>query len=165
MQPRSKLWTTRRETLALAAAGQPGQKSFEVLDNLQAGLGLAHLAGYTVIHTEVRILLISSSSETSILPNDFHFGITRQPGSIDDGDFPALELYEGDYYFYTSLVLQLPGAVDTLLKPAEHAIIRHQSGASRRISDVGQAFFFVAQQRVAEAVDAHVVVSSLVLMP
>jgi len=163
--PRGRLWTNRDSTFNMSAAGQAGQLQDQTLANLQVGLGITHLAGYTIVDTHVQMHFSSDDSDVSTGVVRFHFGIGVFHTGMDAGDFPPLELYEGDWLWYGTVTLRMPGAANTPLVPAEHAIQMRRSRAQRRLTDVGQAAFLVYQQSSALGVDIFVSTQHLVLMP
>ena len=152
-------------SILLITAGIPGQLKIDLSTNLETGLGLAHLPGYTCIDTHVSVLIRSSSdeSQTSLVQAAFAIGV--KPTGMDNGDYPNLELYEGDWLWYQAYQFLLPGAVSTPVLPDAAAFQRSHSGASRRITDIGQEMVLVGQQGTSQNVDYFFQVQQLWLMP
>jgi len=165
MQERAKVWTSSTFTLQLAAAAQPGQISAQPLANLRAALDLSHLVGYTIIDSRIRGIVHSDDAETGTGIDVITFGIGIFTGSIDNGDFPRVDLYEGDWLLWGTNTFFLPGAANKPVLPDQMSVIDVRSRAQRRINDVGDTLFLVAQQSAAEGIDLSVQVTHLVLMP
>ncbi len=163
--PRAKIWTSSRLLVALSASGSAGQVSAQTLANLRTALDISHLVGYTVIDTRIRALIHSDDGETGGGFLELTYGIGIFAAGIDDGDFPDLSLYEGDWLLWGAVQVQLPSAASTIVLPPHAALEIARSQSARRISDVGQSMFMVWQQSVAEGVDIQATVSHLVLMP
>jgi len=162
---RRRVWTNTDDTKILTVAGAPGQKAIDLSSNLLTGLGLAHLAGYTVAHTHVEILAQSDVDETGVSRVHMHWGIGIFAGGIDDGDFPLLDLYEGDWLAYGSFLFKLAGAGITLVLPTEQSVRRYESRAMRKIDRIGEVPFLVLQQDSTQGVAYQVSCSQLWLMP
>ncbi len=162
---RRRVWSNTNATLAVTVADQPGQRFTVLGTNLLTGLGLAHLAGYTVKDTHVQIMASTGGDETDVTLVTAQWGIGIFTGSIDAGDFPQLDLYEGDWLAYGSFVFKLPGTISTLVTPTELAVRQWHSAAMRKIDRVGEAIFFVIQHNLAVNVNYTLAVSQLWLMP
>ena len=163
--PRARIWTNEKFTLALSAAGVPGQQRQQTITNLLTGIGLAHPVGYTVIGTWVSGLIHSDDGETGTGFLQLFWGIGVFTTGVDVGDYPNLELYDGDWFVWGNRQITLPGAINTVVLPEPMSIISAHSRGQRRILDVGQSIYFVVQEDVAEGVDLEMSVTHLMLMP
>ena len=160
---RAKLWTSSNSVRQLASAGVPA--SFQTLQALRTALDLSHLAGFTVIDTRVSLNVHNDGAETGADDLVLAFGCGIFAGSIDSDDFPDLNLYEGDWFYWDKILCKGGGAVNVSVVPPDSAFYRGRSKASRRISDVGQTVFFAVECDTAFGVDVEVAVTHLVLMP
>ncbi len=160
--PRAKVWTNSQFTFNLATTAPV---AVQTLSNLRSALDISHLVGYTIVDTHVNLHITTDESETGTGILFFSMGIGVFAGSIDVDDFPSLPLYEGDWLWYNTTVLRLPGAINTILVPEDSAVARYRSRAQRKITDIGQTVFMVITQSVSEGVDVHANVAHLVLMP
>ncbi len=165
MPRRRRVWSNSDASLSVIVPGQGGQKLVDIGANLQVGIGITHLAGFTVAMTHVDLTVMSSSDESGSSFLRAHWGIGIFAGGIDEGDFPDLSLYEGDWLAYGTYHFQLPGAISTLVLPTAQAVRSYESRGSRKIDRVGEVPFLVVQHSGAENVDYHFSVSQLWLMP
>ena len=163
--PRIRLWTSKTATVTVSAAEDPGQKSVNVLSNIQTALDLSHMAGYTISSSWVDMLVESGPSETGTGRMAAHYGLIVLGGNPDDGDFPDIGKYEGDYFHYNTIGFKLPGVASTLVLPHQRAAVRSHSSGQRRITDIGQTAYIVCQHSAAQTVVFQFVVTLLMLMP
>ena len=164
-QRRIGLWTSTNTTLVVDTAGIAGQKAVQTTSNLESGLGLAHLAGYTIVDTRVKVYAESSSAEGGNTLEHASLGIGVFSTGIDEGDFPNLTVYEGDWLWYGTMIFRLPGAVSGTVLPTEFSQLHSRSRAQRRIPDVGLSGWMVAQQSGGSDVNYFVRVEHYILMP
>ena len=87
------------------------------------------------------------------------------PTGMDNADFPTLDKYDGDWLWWKCIVYKSPGVSGALITPEEEAAFQVESKAMRKITDVGQTPFLVAQTDTSEDVDLTVTLALLVLLP
>ena len=162
---RRRLWSTTVGSRTVSNAGQGGQASHDLGENVQQGLGIAHLAGFTLSRTHVRILMMSDVDNTAVSVLTSFFGIGIYAGSIDNGDFPDLSLYDGDWMAYGSMVTKMPGALSTLVLPESRAVYEADFRSMRRIDRIGEVPFLVLQHNSTDDIQYHYTVSQLILLP
>ena len=165
MQPRNRVWTTVASTKIISSAGQAGQQADDVGTNLQAGIGISHLVGYTLGPFYLDLLVESDTDNAGIALNRLHVGVGIYAGSIDPGDFPDLSLYDGDWPLYGTMAFQSPGAVSTIVVPESGSHKSIVSRASRRIDRVGEVPWLVFQQSGTEDYRISYSLSYMALMP
>ncbi len=163
--PRARIWTNNNYEVTLTALGAPGQKSVTTLGSLRSALDISHLVGYTIIETWIRGYIAAGTDETGVLRNALQFGVGIYAGLIDDGDFPRVDLYEGDWMAWGSNSFRLPGVAFLPVLPEPNAIINVHSKGQRRINDVGETVFMVLQEDLAATIDVNFTVTHLLLMP
>jgi len=162
---RRRLWTLTRGGLNLVANGAGGQQHADLGANLQTGLGLSHLAGYTVVRTYLHIVVKSSTGNVSVADNQAQWGIGIFAAGIDDGDFPSLALHEGDWLSFGTMIFQGPGVALTPVAPTEASVYHGDSKSARRIDRVGEAEVLVVEQDTSDDYTYKFQISQLWLMP
>jgi len=160
---RNYVWTTKTFAINLVDVTN---KAVDLSANLLTGLGVAHLAGFTIIRTIVTGFIQADSDNTTFeAAIHAHWGCGIFAGAIDDGDFPGLGVYDGDYYAYGALVYQNPGVASNVVVPPEAALIRGDSRAMRKIDRVGEVPKIVFAQNTANDFIYNGSVSTLLMMP
>ncbi len=149
----------------VTALGQAGQKSVDIGETLQTGLGISHLAGYTVVRTFVKGMATAAAGNTTEQIVHAQWGIGIFAGSIDDGDFPDLGLYDGDWLAFGSLVFKNPGVALNTVLPEAAGYVDVSSKAQRRVDRIGEVPFLVVQTNRAEDYEFSFAISQLWLMP
>lgn len=162
---RNRLWTNTDLILNVTAADAAGQVSQNLTTNLQTGLGIPNLAGYTCVRTFVRGFVQSDGDNTTAGTVFAHWGIGVYAGGIDNGDFPDLSLYDGDWLAYGSLVFRNPGVALNIVEPERAGYVQMDSKSARRLDRIGDTMFFVVQQSTAQDFLYNLSVSQLWLMP
>lgn len=145
MTMRNKLWTTIEGTTVITVANQPGNKGERVGANLLTGLGIFHLAGWTMGPSYLNITVHNSDSETGTLTTKAHVGLLIADGAQDDGDFPNLQFGDGDYFLRHSMIFDGAGAINVLVKPDQRFYYNFVSRSSRRLERIGDTIFLVFQ--------------------
>ena len=152
-------------TAAMVASGQAGQKALTVGDNLLAGLGISHLAGWTIGPVFLDILVLSGSGNTSTGVVRWYAGLIVADGSQDEGDFPNLQAGDGDYMLKGGGVYQFPGVAIATVLPSEGSIKLITSRSSRRLERIGDVPFLIFQQDNANDADYHWQITYMAIMP
>ncbi len=163
--PRRRLWSNTTSDLEVIVSDSPGQQHMDLSQGIEVGLGLTHLAGFSVVFTQVQLLIHSADDESGTAFIDAFAGIGVRPTGMDNGDFSNLALYEGDWLWYQAYQFQIPGAPLTLALPNPLINSVTRSHSSRRISDVGQEEVLVIQHSSAANVNYRFAVQQLWLMP
>ena len=164
-QRRNRLWSTFSSAVGLTALGTAGQQAVKIDTNLLTGLGLAHLAGYTVGPFYLELMITSDDDNTAVLNVKAHIGIGIFNGDLDNTDFPNLAFGDGDYLLRQDLVFQGPGTGSTLVLPTERSTRSLRSRSSRRLERIGDTIWFVAQQDTADDFDYVFTVTFMAMMP
>jgi len=161
---RRRIWTTTNVVELPVSSGVNGQKA-QILDaNFALSTGLAGMFGCTISRTHVCTLLTSIEDATSIIKMQMGIGIF--PTGTDEGDFPNLQRYEGDWLAYECFVFQLPGGTAQIpVVPSEAAFTRSDYRSMRKVTDVGMSPFIVFQTDSASDFEIDAVVSQLILLP
>ena len=149
----------------MVALGQNGQISVDLGVNFETALDISHLVGYTLSRTFVKILAVSDSDNAGSGVIRAFWGIGVYAGSIDNGDFPNLELGEGDWMAYGTMIFDMPGAASTVVKPDTAALIVNDFKSMRKIDRIGEVPFLVMQQTTSSDMVYHYAITQLLLMP
>ena len=104
MTMRNKLWTTIGGSTNVAAGGPSGQIGTKVGDSLLVGLGISHLAGWTIGPCFLDLLIHNDDGNAGAVTARGHVGIMIGQGGLDNGDFPDLSVGDGDYFLRHSMV-------------------------------------------------------------
>ncbi len=159
------IWSTFNTTLELTGGGVAGQKSVKIGANLLTGLGLSHLAGYTVGSFYLDLMIMTDDTNTVVEAVTANFGIMIGDGSMDDTDFPDLAFGDGDYLLRKNIVFQGPGVIGTLVVPESASVLSVTSRAQRRLERIGDTIWLVLQQNVANDFDYIFTITFMARMP
>ena len=122
------------------------------------------MMGITLSRTHVCMLATSAVDETLLGVIKLTMGIGVFAGGIDEGDFPDLQTYDGDWMAYECMVFQMPGVALQPMLPESASFVRADYRSMRKI-DTGESPFLVAQIDVSRDIELDVVVSQLLLLP
>ena len=162
---RARIWTTFDSSVGVSALGPLGQQAVKIGANILSGLGISHLAGYTVGPFFLELMILTDDGNTIVEEVTAHCGIGIFDGGIDEGDFPDLENGDGDYLLRENMVFQSPGATDTLVRLDTRASRRVISRSQRRLERVGDTVWIVFQHSTANDIDYYFSVTFMLLMP
>ena len=161
---RRRVWTSADGVLAVISSGIAGQKISEISQNLQTTLGIAQLSGFTVGRTHLCVQAKGAANNTVITQQRVFLGLGVFPQAMDEGDFPDLETYQGDYFGYECMTFQGSGTANKPVEPESAGFLRADYRSMRKIPN-GEAIFLVIQQTGADDYDFNFVASMLLMMP
>ena len=167
-QRRRRIWSTTSSSLLLTTSGVPGQLSLNLSDTVQGKMGLLSMAGFTVSRTHVCTLIASGAGEVGLDVHKIIWGIGVFASGIDNGDYPDLDNYSGDWMCYECNIFFLPAQQNQHVLPGEAAFNRADYRSMRKIGRNDESLFLVAQiegTAPATGILMHFIVSSLYLMP
>ena len=161
---RRRIWTQDEATITVGTANQAGQIARQIDVNILTEASLGSLAGYTVVRTHVCVLIDSSTNTgTSFIKANFGLGVF--PEFMDQGDFPRLDVYNGNYYAFECFTFRMPGVASTVVLPAEAAFTRSDYRSQRKIPRTNDRLWLVWQQDTTEIVRYRSQISYLLLVP
>ena len=163
-QRRRRLWTADQANITVGTLGVPGQITRQVDVNFLASTGLASMFGCTVARTHTCVLIDSSTNTgTSFIKGWMGLGVF--PSGMDNGDFPNLEVYEGDYFAWECFSMLMPGVASTIVLPNEAAFIRGDYRSMRKIGRADERLWVVFQLDTTQIVRFRFQMSALILLP
>ena len=92
-------------------------------------------------------------------------GIGIFPAGIDNGDFPDLSVYSGDYFAFECHNFKMPASSETLVTPDQAAFHRADYRSMRKIGRAEERIALVWQQDTTEIVRYRAQISMLILLP
>ncbi len=147
---RNKLWSTIEGSINVSAAGAGGGQAFRIGANLLTGLGMTHLAGWTIGPTFLTMMIRSDGDNAvAAAVQTVQVGVVVADGGADDDDFPDLSFGDGDYFLRHTFIFESPGVVSSLVLPTEKSVQTMSSRSSRRLERIGDTLFLVIQQNTA----------------
>ena len=161
---RRRIWTNDHSTITVGTLGVPGQIFRHVDANVLLNTSLASMFGSTVARTHTCVL-IDSSTNTGTTLMKAYLGMGVFPQGMDNGDFPDLEQYNGDYFAWECFSFQMPGAANTLVLPSEAAFTRQDYRSMRKIPRTEERVNVVLQIDATEIVRFHLQIAMLFLLP
>ena len=126
--------------------------------------GLSNMLGCTIARTHVCTLISSDGTNSTSNFGKAFLGIGVYSEGMDNGDFPDLSVYNGDWLAYECFSYQMPGAIDTVVNPTSAAFSRTDYRSMRKI-DSSEMPVLVMQQDHGSAIVYRLQVSYLVLLP
>ncbi len=150
MVTRNKLWSAIDGQTNVVAAGVAGNIGTKVGANLLAGMGISHLAGWTVGPAYLTILIHNDNDNSSAGNVKAHVGLMIGQGGLDNGDFPDLSFGDGDYFLRKSMIFNGGGAVNALVAPPQRSFYEVTSRSSRRLERIGDTVWLVYQHSAAD---------------
>ena len=161
---RRRVWSNDDSSVVVGTSGVPGQIARRLDPAFLAMSGLSSMFGCTIARTHVCILITSDGTNSA----DSHFkaklGIGIFPEGMDNGDYPDLEAYNGNWFAYECFVFRAPGVINTVVLPEAAAFARLDYRSMRKI-DSGEMLVLVMQHDLNETIRYAVSVSFLVLLP
>ena len=162
-QRRRRTWTTSSGLVTLTALGQAGQLSLDIGAQMRTKIGIVDLAGMTVARSHLCVQVRADASNATGIQNRAFIGLGIYTALIDDGDFPDLQQYDGDWYGYECMAFQ-GGGVDLPVVPESAGFFRADYKSMRKLRSRETAWI-VFQQILNDDFDYSFIVSTLWLMP
>ena len=159
---RRRLWTSQNAEVTLSTGGVAGQIALGLDTDFIASTGLASMFGCTVVRTFLRGYIRSGDSTVSDMAAFIGLGVF--PNGIDQGDYPDLNVREGDWFGYLALPFLTSGVAVKPVQPEEAAYFTAEFRSARKIG-LGETLTLVIQQTITRSVVYHVTTTMLCLLP
>ena len=167
---RSRLFVTSHFLLSTNTIGVAGQSStVAMVTDFQSVTG-RQLMNATLAGTWLRGLYTQNGA-AGLGPVDCYLGGGMYPAGMDDGDFPNLELHEGDWFIHDGRALRYTGSSGSILSPLNASAgggVDIHSGGQRKVSHAAISPAIVLQIGVAPSagsVEFNGVLTALWLLP
>ena len=161
---RRRMWTADESTITVGTLGVPGQIFRQIDVNFLTQTGWASMLGCTIARTHTCVRIDSNTNTGNNLMRAW-MGIGIFPSGMDNGDFPDLSIYNGDWFVYECYTFQMPSAASTLVLPESAAVHRSDYRSMRKVARPDERVCLVWQQDTTVIARYGIQVSMLVLLP